>query len=381
MSNANKMCALLSNVSKYEGLRPLTDDRPLATLPFDCKYRLIDFPLSAVSNAGINEVFMVFNQGETQSVFDHIGGGKEWGLDSLSSGMFVYMEQDFAELQSKGHPYYEPQLNFLRKSRAPYTVLMSSKFVCNLDLNAILRVHQASGRNVTAVAKKCDPEMFNTFDTVIRQDENNRYYGVEAGTLHDMGDSEYLSLNAFICNTDWLIGFIEEMQGREEFTSISSLIRRHLWDTDPDIYEFTGYLSNITSVKAYYDANIAMLDPTNFTALLYGRQPVYTKIKNEVPTYFAPNSWAHNAQFGSGCIIEGVVIDSLISRGSIIEQDTIVDKSLVFTNTRVKAGAQLKYCILDKNVTVENGVHIEGSPQRPVVIKKGQYVSSDIYEP
>ena len=380
MSNSNKMCALLSNVTTYAGLAPLTDNRPLATLPFDCKYRLIDFPLSAISNAGINNVFMVFNQGETQSVFDHIGGGKEWGLDSLSSHMFVYMAQDFEQRKEAGLPYFEQQINFLRKSNAPYTVLMSSKFIANIDLSAVLRIHQQSGKKATVVAKKVESYAFNDFDTVIRADENNRYYGVEAGELTDLTNSEYLALNTFIVDTDWLISFCEEMQEKGEFSSMNHLIREHLWEIDPSLYEFTGYMSNITSIKAYYDANIAMLEPSNFTSLLYGRQPVYTKIKNEVPTYFAENSWAHNSQFGSGCRVEGVVIDSLVSRGTKIASDTIVDKSLIFTNTQIKQGAQVKYAIVDKNVVIEEGVHIEGTQNNPVVIKKGSVVSADVYQ-
>jgi glucose-1-phosphate adenylyltransferase len=377
------MCALLSNVTTSDRMGTLTNERPVATLPFDCKYRLLDFPLSAVANAGIRDVFMVFNQGETQSVFDHIGGGKEWGLDSLSSNMFIYMAQDFENRKAAGKPYFEQQINFLKKSGAPYTVLMSSKFICNFDLDAILQIHKQSGKKVTAVAKKADISEFNNFDTVVRYDDDNRLYSVEYGDLsgNDMlEETEYLLLNTFIVDTDWLIDFIQHMQDNGEYSSISHLLRQHLWDTDPNLYEFTGYMSNITSIKAYYDANMAMLDPANFTALLYGRQPVYTKIKNEVPTYFATNSWAHNSQFGSGCIVEGVVIDSLISRGSTIGNSTLIDKSLIFTNVVVKHGAQVKYAIVDKNVTIEEGIHVEGTAANPVVIEKGTTVTESIYQ-
>ena len=72
------MCALIGNTHRFDELSPITDIRPLATLPFDSKYRLIDFNLSNVANANIKQLFMVFNEGDTRSVFDHIGGGKEW---------------------------------------------------------------------------------------------------------------------------------------------------------------------------------------------------------------------------------------------------------------------------------------------------------------
>ncbi|GAB2026414.1 glucose-1-phosphate adenylyltransferase subunit GlgD [Lactovum odontotermitis] len=380
MNNANKMCALLSNVTTYDKLSPLTKERPLATLPFDCKYRLIDFPLSALSNANVKNVLMVFNEGETQSVFDHIRSGKEWGLDSLSSHMFVYIQQDFERKKDKGLSYFDAQINFLKKSDAPYTVLIGSKIIANVDLQAVLKIHQGSDKHITTVYKKMLSESFEPTDTVVRFDVNNRVYGVNFKQIQEEGtvqEYENLSLNTFIVDTDWLIKFIERMQENGEFSSISRLLRNHLWDTDTNTYEYTGYISNVLDIKSYYDANMAMLEPSNFTSLLYGAKPIYTKIKNEVPTFFAENSWAHRSQFGSGCIVRGVVMDSLISRGSIIEADTIVDKSLVFTSAQIKSGAQIKYAIIDKNVVIE-GVKIEGTPDNPIVIPKGAHVTSDI---
>ena len=61
MKTENKICALLSNVTRNEGLAPLIIQRPIATLPFDCKYRLIDFPLSSLANAHVSSIFMTAN--------------------------------------------------------------------------------------------------------------------------------------------------------------------------------------------------------------------------------------------------------------------------------------------------------------------------------
>ncbi|MDR2977363.1 MAG: glucose-1-phosphate adenylyltransferase subunit GlgD [Streptococcaceae bacterium] len=380
MNNSNKMCAILSNAMTYDKLAPLTTDRPLATLPFDCKYRLIDFPLSSLSNGNVKTVFMVFNQGETQSVFDHIRSGKEWGLDSLSAHMFVYIQQDFERKKDKGLPYFESQINFLKMSNSPYTVLIGSKIIANVDLQAVLKIHQSSDKHITTVYKKMSSSDFEPTDTVVRFDQNNRVYGVDFRQIEEeatVQEFENLSLNTFIVDTDWLIEFIQEMQDKGEYASVSRLLRNHLWDTDTNTYEYTGYISNILDIKSYYDANMAMLEPSNFTSLLYGAKPVYTKIKNEVPTYFSENSWAHRSQFGSGCIVKGVVMDSIISRGTIIESDTIVDKSLVFTSAHIKKGAQVKYAIIDKNVVIE-GVKIEGSAENPIVIPKGAHVTEDI---
>ncbi|GBG96770.1 glucose-1-phosphate adenylyltransferase subunit GlgD [Lactococcus termiticola] len=383
MNNSNKMCALLSNVTTYDNLKPLTDNRPISTLPFDCKYRMIDFPLSSLANANVKDILLTFNEGETQSVYDHIGSGKEWGLSSLGSHFFVYIMQDFLRKKEQGLPFYETQLEFLKKSRAPYTVLIGSKILANVDLQAVLKVHQASGNKVTAVYKKASSDSLNPYDSVLRFDEET---GKPLAILHkDLEDPQptgNLLLNTFICDTDFLSDFIRERHanGDEEFASVNRHIRNHLSKLDGvGVYEYTGYASNIIDIKTYFEANLEMLEPKNFTSLLYGAKPIYTKIKNEVPTFFAETSDVNGSQFGSGCVVKGKVTGSLISRGVNLEENTDIERSLIFAGSTVKAGAQIKNAILDKNVVIEPGVKIIGKPDsEPLVIAKGSRITEDI---
>lgn len=380
MNNSNKMCAMLSNVTAKSCLSPLTNERPIATLPFDCKYRLIDFPLSSLSNANIDSIFMTFNQGETQSVFDHMGSGSEWGFDNFKTRYFVYIMQDFYRLKEEGKPYLAQQINFLRRSKAPHTVLIGSKFICNVDLNAVLKVHKKNEKKITAVYKKVNPKVAGEYDTIIRFDEQGKLSNSYLNQIVELQEKEMLCLNLFIVDTDWLIDFLEEIQETGEIASVSHLVRSHMNEFDVNPYEYTGYMSNITDIKSYYDANMVMLDPANFTSLLYGNKPISTKIKNEVPTYFAKESNVNNSQFGSGCIIEGSVRNSLISRGASVLSESLVEDSLVFSNSVIKPGAKVKYAIIDKNVIVENNVSLIGTLENPVVISKGMTVTEDIVQ-
>lgn len=56
---SEKYSAILGSAVGFKEMEHLTTHRPLANLPFDGKYRLIDFPLSTLANAGI-KVFTVF---------------------------------------------------------------------------------------------------------------------------------------------------------------------------------------------------------------------------------------------------------------------------------------------------------------------------------
>lgn len=98
---ANKMCAILGNEHEYSGLMPLTENRPLSTLYFDCKYRIMDFAISSAANANIRTVYIILNEGRVKSVFDHLGGGREWGLDSIGSYQYLSFYQDILRKRPK----------------------------------------------------------------------------------------------------------------------------------------------------------------------------------------------------------------------------------------------------------------------------------------
>ncbi|MEI5991842.1 glucose-1-phosphate adenylyltransferase, GlgD subunit [Enterococcus termitis] len=374
-----KMCAILGNVSAFQGLLPLTEERPLDTLPFDCKYRLIDFPLSSIANANINSIFMIFNEGETRSVFDHIGGGKEWNLDSLQNSYFVYFYQDFLKQKAQGLPYYSAVIDYLEKSESEYTVFMGSNMLCAIDLRAVLKTHQKQNNKMTVVYKRMEPEKLSANNRIIQVDKAGNVASVQAFEQDLEKEKQVsLSMDIFIVQTKWLIEQLIIGQANNSPTSLIEFLGEKIADTQTTAYEYTGYLSNIDDVTSYYQANMDMLDVKKFNALMYTKQKIYTKRKNEVPTYYSENSSVKNSQCATGCIIEGHMENSLISRRTMIKKGAKVTRTIVMSNAQIEEDAVIEYAILDKNVTVKAGVKISGTAQNPVVIHKNQVVGEDV---
>ncbi|MGX7263995.1 glucose-1-phosphate adenylyltransferase subunit GlgD [Enterococcus crotali] len=374
-----KMCAILGNVSAFQGLLPLTEERPLDTLPFDCKYRLIDFPLSSIANANINSIFMIFNEGETRSVFDHIGGGKEWNLDSLQNSYFVYFYQDFLKQKAQGLPYYSAVIDYLEKSESEYTVFMGSNMLCAIDLRAVLKTHQKQNNKMTVVYKRMEPEKLSANNRIIQVDKAGNVASVQAFEQELEKEKQVsLSMDIFIVQTKWLIEELIIGQANNSSTSLIEFLGEKIGDTQTTAYEYTGYLSNIDDVTSYYQANMDMLDVKKFNALMYTKQKIYTKRKNEVPTYYSENSSVKNSQCATGCIIEGHLENSLISRRTMIKKGAKVTRTIVMSNAQIEEDAVIEYAILDKNVTVKAGVKISGTAQNPVVIHKNQVVEKDV---
>ena len=375
----NKMCAILGNLNRFKGLLPLTDKRPLATLPFDCKYRLIDFNLSSIVNANINTVFMVFNEDETQSVFDHIGGGKEWNLDGVQNRFFIHVYQDFLKRKAEDKHYYDTVIDYLQKSKSEYTVYMGSKMLCNIDLRALLKIHQMQNNDMTVVYKRVGKENIHPSDLLLDVAEDGTIQKAISAQDTILGEVNNLCADIYIVQTQALIDALRKGQNEGESVNMESFLRSKITEVDSSSYEYTGYLSNIYDMKTYYQANMDMLDTQKFNSLMYSSQKIYTKLKNEVPTYYSEASDVENSQFASGSVIEGSVKNSLVSRQTQIKPQAQVDSSILMANNQIGAGAVVRYAILDKNVVVEPGVKIIGTKEEPFVLKKGSHVISDIY--
>lgn len=373
------MCAIIGNEHEYTSLLPLTKNRPLSTLYFDCKYRIMDFALSSVVNANIRNVFMIMNEGRIKSVFDHLGGGREWGLDSIGSYQYISFYQDILRRKAEGKTYFDDVIDYLQKSKASYTVFISNKILANVDLRAVLKIHQAQNNKITAVFKRVARNNIASDDQILTLGENGTVLGTKKfNDLSEKDDTYNLAMGIFIANTDWLIKALDAGQNAGAPTSIEEFLVSELTKVKSSAYEYTGYMSNIYSVKSYYQANMDMLNPEKFNSLLFSSQKVITRTKNEVATYFTEDSEVRRSQFATGCVIKGKVEDSLISRRTVVENGAEVIGSVLMGSANVGENTSVKYAILDKNVTIDANLKIEGTPEKPVVIEKDTHITADV---
>ena len=149
----DKYSAILGNTVGFHDMDGLTEHRPIATLPFGGKYRLIDFPLSNLANAGIRSVFGIFQNENISSVFDHIRSGREWGLSTLLSHYYLGIYNTPVESSTVDEEYYRQILTYLKRSGSDQTVALNSDVLVNIDLNQVFHLHNTTEQKVTVVYK------------------------------------------------------------------------------------------------------------------------------------------------------------------------------------------------------------------------------------
>lgn len=376
---SDKYSAILGNAIGFPDMESLTDNRPLANLPFDGKYRLIDFQLSSLANAGIRSVYGIFRGQNIRSIFDHIRSGREWGLHTLLSHYYLGFYNTDQTHEIADEDYYNQILTYLKRSGSDQTVYMSCDILCNINLEQVIHLHNANKKPITVVYKKLPKKSVSGANDILQIDETDVVIGKHS--YEDCTDELIpMSADMYVVDTPWLISKLEEEAKKDDPRKIRFLLRELIIEERALAFEYTGYLSNIYSVKSYYDANMDMLDRNKFQSLLYSNQRVFTKVKNEESTYFDEKSVVNNSQFASGSIITGTVEHSIVSRSCHVKEGAKVSHSVIFPKVTIEEGATVEYAIIDKTVTIPAGVTIRGSLEKPIVIGKGQKITGDIIQ-
>lgn len=374
----DKYSAILGNTVGYHDMSTLTSHRPVASLPFGGKYRLIDFPLSNLANAGIRSVFGIFQQENISSVFDHIRSGREWGLSTLLSHYYLGIYNTPVENTTVGPEYYQQLLTYLKRSGSDQTVALNCDVLVNIDLNQVFHLHNTVDRPITVVYKKLPSKDISEVNSVLEIDESDHVISQKLFDSKDAKEVYNMSTDIFIVDTPWLIEKIEEEAKKEYPQKLRYILRELAVEYNAFAFEYTGYLANVHSVESYYRSNLDMLETQNFIKLFSPNQKVYTKVKNEEPTYYAKTSNIKTSQFASGSIVEGRVENSVVSRRVYLHQGSEVRSSILFPGVVVRENAIVEHAILDKDVEVAAGVTIRGSLEAPVVVQKGTIVTEDI---
>ncbi|VDG20924.1 glucose-1-phosphate adenylyltransferase, subunit [Lactobacillus plantarum JDM1] [Lactiplantibacillus mudanjiangensis] len=373
--------AIVNLVEPWAALEPLTTQRPVGTLPFGGRYRLLDFPLSSATNAGIQNV-MVAAPRSGRSVMDHLRSGRDWNLDSIRGGLFTYPYNDLqlVSVEKKAtllHHYYDNAMLFLKRSQSEYTVVMGTRNVSNIDLRALTRYHEERDNPITTVYKSIDPNTLAPDHTILQLTAKGMATAVvpaDKAKLKKTAKTVAKNLGIYLLSTVDLIDILQEANRRGVLISLEELMMQAVMQQNANAFEYTGFYANIHDVSSYYAANMAILDETNFRALFYSSRQIYTKVKNEVPTFFAQGSQFRASLCGTGGYIEGQVEHSVIFRNVLINRDSQIKDAVIMQGTRIGAGTQIENAVIDKNVVIGPNLVLKGQPNQPLVIRKGAHI-------
>lgn len=356
------------NVCENESdIRSLTTNRPIASIPFAARYRVIDFILSNMVNAGIRNVG-IFAESKSRSLVDHVGTGKPWDLNRKIDGLYMF-HQSLTGIMSNDSKMFRNNMEYIYKSRSENVVLASSYMISNMDLSEAVQYGEQTGADITVVYKpvsNADKEFLNC--TTLNMEKENRVIGVSKNI--GIAKNANICAEIFIMKKEILIDLLYRNLQSGSDPSFNATIYNNIKRYNIVGYSFEGYMSCINSIHAYYKASMEMLNQKITDELFFRNGNIYTKIKDEPPTRYMKGSNVTNCLIADGCIIEGTVTDSLLARYVKIEKGAEVKNCIILQNCRIGAGAKLSNVILDKNGIIDKNMELKGSSEFPLVIEK-----------
>ena len=352
----------------------LTEKRTMASLPFAGRYRQVDFALSNLTCSGVRHIGII-SRHSYQSLMHHVGSGEEWGLELGEGGLefLTPYAQSTQDVYRGKLDSLKAAEDFLTFGDDEYVVLIDSAIVSNIDLNAVIAAHIASGKDVTVVTKEgiCNGE--KNIDLALRVNE-----GEIVDIVCDCKASEnYLaSMDIFVASKPWLINMVEQAAAHGKSHLDRDLIMNG-WQSKSvsvNTYAFEGVALFNESELEYYQNTMALLNKEVRADIFGGAHPVWTKVRDRVPCYYGEKVKMENVLVADGCMLEGEVEDSVLFRQVTIEEGAEVEDCIIFNDCVIHEGAEVKYAILDKDVVVTAGAKLCGTKNNPVIVKKGQIV-------
>ncbi len=347
----------------------MTEFRSMGSLPFCGRYRIIDFSLSNLVNAGVSKVGIV-TKANYQSLMDHIGTGRAWDLNRKSGGLYFlppYSNND-AKIY-KGHvDGLFGAMTFLANSSEEYVVMCDGDIITNFNLRDMIDRHISSGADVTIAYKKgVMPQ--NRHDVMAFKLDGDKVTDIMFSAT-DTADS-CVSLDITIISRKLLIEIVKEGYERN-FTSIArDVYQRSLDKLDIRGFEVTEYAAIMDSPDTYAKVTAKVVNDPNVRRQLFCKdRPVFTKTRDDMPTIYGLDSDVKNSLIADGCVIDGIVKNSVLFRGVKVGKGAIIENCIVMQDSVIEANADLQYVTLDKKVKVTQGKTLRGTETYPIYIRK-----------
>ncbi|MGC4960242.1 glucose-1-phosphate adenylyltransferase [Gordonia sp. DT101] len=358
-------------------LYPLTMDRAKPAVPFGGSYRLIDFVLSNLVNAGYERI-CVLTQYKSHSLDRHIS--QTW----FSAGFHGEYITPVPAQQRLGPRWYTgsadaifQSMNLITDEEPEYIVVFGADNVYRMDPSQMVEAHIDAGADVTVAGIRV-PRAEATAFGCIDSDTSGRITRFlekpsdPPGTPDDP-DATFASMGNYVFTTEALVDAIRADAADPDSDHdmggdiIPGFVRRNtafVYDfKDNEVPGATerdkGYWRDVGTLDAFYDAHMDLVSVHPVFNLYNRRWPIRGETVNLPPAKFVQGGTAQDSVVGAGSIISaGTVSDSVLSANVVIEDGAVVEGSVLMPGVRVGKGAVVRHAILDKNVHVGEGMQL-----------------------
>ena len=301
----NKLAGIIFGDSYDVDLKEMLEMRTLAGVPFGARYRVIDFLLSNMVNAGIKNIGVITTQ-KYLSLMKHVSAGAPWDLDRKNSGLTFlppFNSESIKTVYENRLEALQANISWLSDVEEEYILITGCNYVGNLDFSKMLEAHEKSGAMITALYTR---HFMNKKDGLKMTEFDVEEGGVirDCRIATDLIQGMDIGLNAYIMKTADLVDCVEKTirEGQKSF-------RRNILMPAISHYKVLGYEAKeeilfLDDISCYLKSSMALLDKdVRDSIFAHDDRPVMTKVKDSPPTRYGDGAVVENSIIADGVIV------------------------------------------------------------------------------
>ncbi|MSU69621.1 MAG: glucose-1-phosphate adenylyltransferase [Opitutaceae bacterium] len=390
MTTRKRVLAVIMGGGRGTRLSPLTLERCKPAVPLAGKYRLVDIPISNCINSEINRIFLL-TQFNTASLHRHVQG--TYHFDPFGGGFVDILS---AEQTEKSLDWYQGTADAVRRNLLHFrafphdlVLILSGDQLYRMDFREIIEEHLANQADVTIAAipiptskleglglmrvddalviqefaeKPKDPALIARLVLSPALEAKLQTPSKEKRCLASMGiyvfNRSVLAVALNNTQTDFGKEIIPGLLGRKKLCA-------HL---------FEGYWEDIGTVRAFFEANLALAQPLPPFNFFEPTAPIYTQDR------YLPASKLNRCSIDHVVIGDGSILtDSSLKRcvlgvrcyigeGSVLEDAVVMGADYYETEDQLKEnalegrprigvgkGCRITRAIIDKDARIGDG--------------------------
>ena len=341
-------------------LELLTHERAKPAVSFAGTHRLIDFPLSNCSNAGLSDVWIAqaFNP---ISLSDHLANGRPWDLDRTSGGLLT-LQPRMGHDGRGGFPTGTADVLWrnapmIREFGPEALVVVSADAVYKLDYGAVVDEHAESGAAVTMVTTEVEPDDASRYGVVQLDGEKITEYAYKP----DDPATNVISNEVFVFDPEEVLDRLDAIaEASDELEDLGHELLPQLVDAGrARAHPFEDYWRDVGTIDAFHSAHMEQLEHPPPIDLDDPAWPILTHAANRRESArVVEGARVEKSLLATAVTVAGTVERSVVGRGARVEEGAVVRDSVILPGAVVRAGATVERAILDDLVHVEREVRV-----------------------
>ena len=316
--------------------------RPVGSFSFLGRYRIVDFPVSNLSNSGIDRI-QVYVSSNPRSLAEHLGNGSTYNINPKRGKLQLLFNQDnhMNDIYNTDIASYMENIDIIERMQQPYVIVTPAHMVYRQDFESLLNTHIQTGADITLLYHKVNNAKTEFRGCDILQ--LNRQRGLKSVDKNDgMKDDRNIFMDTYIMSKELFVELIFKATSLSSIYSMEDMLNQESERLDIRGVQHKGYFAAITDFKSYYDANMELLNFAKAQELFSDSWPFYTVTTDASPVHYFKGASIENSMVANGSQIEGAVKNSVIGR-----------------QVRIGKGAGIKNCVILGHTTIGDGVHLE----------------------